>query len=69
MLGALQKQSEELGLAGVCHFEPAAAQVPGWLARMDVFVLASLSEALSNSLREAMACACAAVASRVGGKR
>lgn len=67
VLGALQKQSEELGIAGVCHFEPATAQVPEWLARIDVFVLPSLSEALSNSLMEAMACGCAAVASRVGG--
>ena len=34
---------------------------------MDIFVLPSLSEALSNSLMEAMACGCCAVASRTGG--
>jgi glycosyltransferase involved in cell wall biosynthesis len=34
---------------------------------MDIFVLPSLSEALSNSLMEAMACGVAPIASSVGG--
>jgi glycosyltransferase involved in cell wall biosynthesis len=34
---------------------------------MDIFVLPSLSEALSNSLMEAMGCGCCPVASRTGG--
>ena len=50
-----------------CHFEPAAKDVAPWLRAMDVFVLPSLSEALSNSLMEAMACGCCPVASDVGG--
>jgi glycosyltransferase involved in cell wall biosynthesis len=37
------------------------------LQAIDIFVLPSLSEALSNSLMEAMACGCCAAASRAGG--
>ena len=37
------------------------------LQRMDIFVLPSHTEALSNALMEAMACGCCAVASQVGG--
>ena len=62
MLGALQARAG----AG-CHFQEAVADVAPWLRAMDVFVLPSLSEALSNSLMEAMACGCCAVASAVGG--
>jgi glycosyltransferase involved in cell wall biosynthesis len=50
-----------------CHFEPAVKSVARWLRAMDVFVLPSLSEALSNSLMEAMACGCCPIASDVGG--
>jgi glycosyltransferase involved in cell wall biosynthesis len=50
-----------------CHFEPAVKDVAPWLRTIDVFVLPSLSEALSNSLMEAMACGCCAIASDVGG--
>ncbi len=63
----LGRRVQELGLSDQVHFEPATSDVPGWLHRMDVFVLPSLSEALSNSLMEAMACGCAPVATRVGG--
>lgn len=50
-----------------CHFYPAIQDVAPWLRAIDVFVLPSLSEALSNSLMEAMACGCCPVASEVGG--
>lgn len=63
----LQEHSARLGLAENCHFEPATADVARWLHAIDVFVLPSVSEALSNSLMEAMACGCCTVASRVGG--
>ena len=57
----------ELGVSDRCHFEPATSDVAGWLSRIDVFVLPSRTEALSNALMEAMACGCCAIASRVGG--
>ena len=50
-----------------CHFFPAVQDVAPWLRAIDIFVLPSLSEALSNSLMEAMACGCCPIASDVGG--
>ena len=67
MLGELQSLAAELGILPQCHFEPMTSDVRPWLQQMDIFVLPSLTEALSNSLMEAMACGCAAVASNVGG--
>jgi glycosyltransferase involved in cell wall biosynthesis len=37
------------------------------LGEIDIFVLPSRTEALSNALMEAMACGCACIASNVGG--
>jgi len=66
-LGGLERLSSDLGLAGDCLFYPSTNDVPYWLRTIDVFVLPSLSEALSNSIMEAMACGCCTIASRVGG--
>jgi glycosyltransferase involved in cell wall biosynthesis len=63
----LRRQAAELGIDGQCLFQPTTADVAPWLAALDVFVLPSRSEALSNSLMEAMACGCCVLASRVGG--
>ena len=60
-------QVRELGLVDRCVFQPSTPDVTPWLHAIDVFVLPSTSEAFSNSLMEAMACGCAAVASNVGG--
>ena len=57
----------ELGITARCHFEPATSDVAEWLSRIDIFVLPSRTEALSNALMEAMACGCCPIASRVGG--
>ncbi|HYL77029.1 MAG TPA: glycosyltransferase family 4 protein, partial [Bryobacteraceae bacterium] len=67
MLEPLQAEVRTLGIFGECVFVPETGQVVNWLRSIDIFVLPSLTEALSNSLMEAMACGCCAVASNVGG--
>jgi len=59
--------SRSLGISQDCHFEPAAANVSPWMRSIDVFVQPSLTEALSNSIMEAMASGCCVIASDVGG--
>jgi glycosyltransferase involved in cell wall biosynthesis len=66
-LPELEALARTLELGERCRFEPATKQVANRLHRIDIFVLPSLSEAFSNSLMEAMACQCCALASRVGG--
>jgi glycosyltransferase involved in cell wall biosynthesis len=69
--GPIQSEIEALAsglsLRSYCHFEPATRAVTDWLRAIDIFVLPSRSEALSNSLMEAMACGCAVIASDTGG--
>ncbi len=67
VLAALRDRARMLDIMPDCVFEPATSRVPDWLRAIDIFVLPSLSEALSNALMEAMACGCAVAASRVGG--
>jgi glycosyltransferase involved in cell wall biosynthesis len=50
-----------------CVFQPSTPEVARTLSAIDIFVLTSLSEGLSNALMEAMACGCCVVASEVGG--
>jgi glycosyltransferase involved in cell wall biosynthesis len=64
---SLERQVIAAGLSDRVEFAGAAADVLPWLHQIDVFVLPSFSEALSNSLMEAMACSCCCVASDVGG--
>lgn len=63
----LERKASDLGVRAHCVFHESTADVVPWLHAMDIFVLPSLSEALSNSLMEAMAVGCCAIASRVGG--
>ncbi len=54
-------------LSGRVVFTGAVSNVPALLNAMDVFVLPSLSEGMSNTLLEAMASSLPVVATRVGG--
>ena len=64
---ALEREASGLGVTAGCLFQESTKDVASWLRAIDVFVLPSLSEAFSNSLMEAMATGCCAIASRVGG--
>lgn len=63
----LRDQCHQLGLENYVKFIASAEEVVNFLAAMDVFVLASLSESLPISILEAMAMARPVVATRVGG--
>ncbi len=67
MLEQLRSLAAARGLAPDRIFTGATANAAECLRAIDIFVLSSRSEALSNSLLEAMACGCCPVASRVGG--
>jgi glycosyltransferase involved in cell wall biosynthesis len=64
---ALERYAGELGLAGRAIFTGLRHDVPAFLSEVQVSVLPSLSEALSNTLLESMAAGAAVVATRVGG--
>ncbi len=64
---ALQREAHKAGVAGSTFFLGARDDVAQLLPGLDVFVLPSLNEGISNTLLEAMACGVPVVASRVGG--
>jgi glycosyltransferase involved in cell wall biosynthesis len=66
-LARLKENAARLGIGSASVFISAQRNVAHWMRAMDIFVLPSLSEAVSNSLLEAMACGCCVVGSRVGG--
>jgi sugar transferase (PEP-CTERM/EpsH1 system associated) len=69
--GPLQAQLQELALqlqiAERTLFVGPQQDVLPWLQAMDLFVLPSLNEGISNTILEAMACSLPVVATRVGG--
>jgi sugar transferase (PEP-CTERM/EpsH1 system associated) len=65
--GALTALASELGVADRVEFAGHRDDVPELLRTMDVFVLPSVSEGMSNTLLEAMAAGVPVLASDVGG--
>ena len=63
----LEALSRRLGLADRVHFVGQQNNVPEWLAAMDIFVLTSDWEGMSNAILEAMAAGLPVVATAVGG--
>ncbi len=59
--------AETLGLGDVVWFAGDRSDVPELLQAMDVFVLPSLGEGISNTVLEAMACGLPVIATAVGG--
>ncbi len=64
---ALEALAASKELSGRVHFLGHRDDIPELLPALDIFVLPSVSEGMSNTLLEAMACGVAPVASRVGG--
>lgn len=67
--GRLRERIESAGVAERVLLPGAVEEVPDLLAALDVFVLPSRSEGMSNALLEAMAAGNAIVATDVGGNR
>jgi glycosyltransferase involved in cell wall biosynthesis len=66
-LDDLKTLARDLGIGSRVIFTGLRADVPAFLASVDVAVMPSLNEALSNALLEAMAAGAPVVATRVGG--
>ncbi len=62
----LERQAAALGLSGHFHLLGGVADVPSFLADLDVAVLCSHAEGMSNALLEYMAAGRAIVSTRVG---
>lgn len=65
--GELERTVAELNLAERVWFAGNRPDVPDLLRSLDIFVLPSLGEGISNTILEAMACGLPVVATRVGG--
>jgi glycosyltransferase involved in cell wall biosynthesis len=63
----LERMAKDLGIAGRVNFLGDCRDIPAVLASLDVSVLPSSSESLSNAILESMAAGVPVVATRVGG--
>ena len=67
LLAALRELVEGLGLSDLAWLPGASDRVPDLMRMLDLFVLPSLNEGISNTILEAMASGLPVLASRVGG--
>lgn len=69
--GPLRAQVQQILVEGECAelawLPGEQGDVPRWMQGLDLFVLPSLAEGVSNTILEAMACGLPVVATRVGG--
>lgn len=63
----LEQHAQEAGVASEVWFAGARADIPDLLRSLDIFVLPSLGEGISNTILEAMACGLPVIATNVGG--
>ena len=63
----LQRKAEELGVADLVWMPGDRENVPELLRMMDIFLLPSLAEGISNTVLEAMASRLPVIATRTGG--
>jgi sugar transferase (PEP-CTERM/EpsH1 system associated) len=63
----LERSAEAAGVASAVVFAGNRSDIPVLMAQMDIFVLPSLAEGISNTILEAMAAGLPVIASRVGG--
>ncbi|HZX89532.1 MAG TPA: glycosyltransferase [Rudaea sp.] len=67
MRADIETQARSLGVANAVHFLGARADVENVLPALDIFVLASSTEGMSNAILEAQSCGVPVVATDVGG--
>ncbi len=67
LLGSLKKLAAELNIVQRVFFPGSLDNIPQALQSLDVFVLPSLNEGISNTILEAMACGLPVIATAVGG--
>lgn len=67
LLADLRALADSLGIADIAWLPGSTNQVPSLLRGLDLFVLPSLNEGISNTILEAMSTGIPVLASRVGG--